>query len=141
MGKHMIEQEAKEKIMTELIHCGCGGEPEIFHIAPEEYEGSYCVRCTKCLTQTPFFNKDKDKAIEVWNRAMGAKDINVPNKLLKSLPSAEPERKTGEWIYEGKRGRFPACKCSICGHYENADWAILQGANFCPHCGADMRGE
>ena len=49
------------------------------------------------------------------------------------------ERKKGEWVYNGIRGRFPACKCSICGHYENADWALLQGVNYCPHCGADMR--
>ena len=60
-------------------------------------------------------------------------------KLIEALPSAEPERKKGEWIYDGKRGRFPACKCSICGHYENADWAMLQGANYCPNCGAEMR--
>lgn len=53
--------------------------------------------------------------------------------------SEEPEWKKGEWVYDGIRGRFPACKCSICGHYENADWALLQGVNFCPHCGADMR--
>ena len=52
---------------------------------------------------------------------------------------AEPERKKGEWVYDGIRGRFPACKCSICGHYENADWALLQGVNYCPNCGADMR--
>ena len=67
--------------------------------------------------------------------------INAIYNRLNNLPSAELERKKGEWIYDGKRGRFPACKCSICGHYENADWAILQGVNFCPHCGADMRGE
>lgn len=60
---------------------------------------------------------------------------------LVNAPSVEPERKKGKWIYDGIRGRFPACKCSICGHYENADWALLQGANYCPHCGADMRGE
>lgn len=62
-------------------------------------------------------------------------------KIVNNIPSAELERKKGEWVYDGIQGRFPACKCSICGHYENADWAILQGANFCPHCGADMRGE
>ena len=67
--------------------------------------------------------------------------VNGARECIKSLSSAEPERKRGEWIYEGKRGRFPACKCSICGHYENADWAMLQGANFCPNCGADMREE
>ena len=62
-------------------------------------------------------------------------------KYIKALPSAEPEQKKGKWVYDGIRGRFPVCKCSICGHYENADWAIIQGANFCPHCGADMRGK
>lgn len=61
--------------------------------------------------------------------------------LINQMPSVEPERKKGEWVYDGIRGRFPACKCSICGHYENADWALLQGANYCPNCGADMRGE
>ncbi len=61
--------------------------------------------------------------------------------IVEDAPDAEPERKKGEWVYDGIRGRFPACKCSICGHYENADWAILQGANFCSNCGADMRGE
>lgn len=57
---------------------------------------------------------------------------------LKNAPTVKLKRKKGEWIYDGKRGRFPACKCSICGHYENADWTILQGINFCPHCGAEM---
>lgn len=61
--------------------------------------------------------------------------------FIKQLPSAEPEQKKGEWIYDGIRGRFPACKCSICGHYENADWALLQGVNYCSNCGADMRGD
>lgn len=60
---------------------------------------------------------------------------------FKNAPTIEPERKKGKWIYDGIRGRFPACKCSICGYYENADWALLQGVNFCPNCGADMRGD
>lgn len=62
---------------------------------------------------------------------------------LVNTSSVKPERREkGEWIYDGIRGRFPACKCSICGHYENADWALLQGVNYCPNCGAEMtRGE
>ena len=67
--------------------------------------------------------------------------IDLAISVIAKFPSVEPEQKKGEWIYDGIRGRFPACKCSICGHYENADWALLQGANFCSNCGADMRGE
>lgn len=59
--------------------------------------------------------------------------------VLERIPNAEPERKTGHWIYEGKRGRFPACRCSECGNVENADWAILgDNVNYCPNCGAYM---
>ena len=68
------------------VCCGCGGEAEIFHIAPDGYAGSYCVRCVECLTQTPFFTGNKEKAIEVWNRAMSGNvqyvavygDLNAP---------------------------------------------------------------
>lgn len=74
----------------------------------------------------------KGQRLPTWNEVYRA---------MNDIPSAEPERQKGEWIYDGKRGRFPACKCSICGHYENADWALLQGVNYCPNCGADMRGE
>ena len=63
--------------MIKPVNCGCGGKAEIFHIAPEGCIGSYCVRCSICLTQTPFFNKDKEKAIEVWNRAMGTNTNSV----------------------------------------------------------------
>lgn len=67
--------------------------------------------------------------------------IDLAISVIAEFPSVELERKKGEWVYDGKRGRFPACKCSICGHYENADWAMLQGVNFCPHCGVEMKGE
>ena len=54
--------------------------------------------------------------------------------LLESRPTIRiKERKRGEWI---DAGQYPFDKCSLCGctvdcYYE---W------NFCPNCGADMRG-
>lgn len=54
------------------------------------------------------------------------------------------EVRHGRWIYEGKKGRFPACRCSECGNVENADWAVLgDNVNYCPNCGAkmDLEGE
>ena len=60
---------------------------------------------------------------------------------LDALPSAEPERKKGEWIKVGHWGR--SYKCNQCGNYLDFDGvnAGRGDANFCPNCGADMRGE
>ena len=57
---------------------------------------------------------------------------------LENLPSAQPERKRGDWIslddFRGKYNEF-GYKCSECG--EQNDYQD----NYCPSCGADMRGE
>ena len=59
--------------------------------------------------------------------------------LIKEIPSAEPERKHGKWIYDTERvmrdGRINSqYHCSECGEQEFTLY------NFCPNCGADMRG-
>lgn len=61
---------------------------------------------------------------------------------IRNAPTIEPERKKGKWIpqdFNKSNGMttttvyyFP--KCSVCG------WAA-NNTNFCPNCGADMRGE
>lgn len=69
-----------------------------------------------------------------------------------SLPTAEPERKKGKWIYEECKRLIDETddgpvycmekwwKCSECGDakgfvpFEPED-------NFCPNCGCDMRQE
>lgn len=53
---------------------------------------------------------------------------------LKELPSAEPERKKGKWIktYIGGFGKLMGY-CNRCGVKHPVD-------NFCPNCGADMKG-
>ena len=53
------------------------------------------------------------------------------NNLLSNIPSADVvERKRGEWVYEFGKGAH----CSICG--KGCVWNF----NYCPNCGADMRG-
>lgn len=57
-----------------------------------------------------------------------------------SLPSAEAVQ--GEWIPLVMNGEY---KCSVCGRAsksDNAAWVNIPSAywNFCPNCGADMRG-
>lgn len=76
-------------------------------------------------------------------------DYDQALDLINTLPSAQPERKRGRWIYgednlgTGRDGWF----CSECGHFELWDYsadmksAELNLPNYCPNCGADMRGE
>ena len=50
----------------------------------------------------------------------------------------QPERKKGKWIsLDDLRGKYNTCgyKCSECGEYSEYE------ENYCPSCGADMRGE
>ena len=58
---------------------------------------------------------------------------------LSRVPSAQPERKTGRWKEEpDPYGFFDTIPvCSECGCTTTMRTKTL----FCPHCGADMRGE
>lgn len=61
--------------------------------------------------------------------------------LLKNAPTIEPERKKGKWVTPSREGCFSFsnayAECSICKKKTYMGWRM----NFCPNCGADMRGE
>ena len=76
-------------------------------------------------------------------------DREYARSVFESLPSAQPEQKTGKWIPLQLSMPHPPYQCSCC--FRNAPMvetgcllnrhleALL--TDFCPHCGADMRGE
>lgn len=59
--------------------------------------------------------------------------VNGTEEVLRSLPSAQPKRKKGEWITQEFGTR---AECSEC--HELYDIPIAY-SNFCLNCGADMR--
>ena len=65
-------------------------------------------------------------------------------ECIEEEPSAEPERKTGHFIgteFDGYADGSPVYyewKCSECGCVFEDDEPTF---NYCPNCGADMRGE
>lgn len=57
------------------------------------------------------------------------------------MKDAQPERKTGEWV-DQDRGAFYTVECSECHKEPLLDaYGDYVHSNFCPFCGADMRGD
>lgn len=59
-------------------------------------------------------------------------------QAMNDIPSAEPERKKGKWIDGLPYINSHWWVCSVC-HVSAPE--NHTGYNFCPSCGADMRGE
>ena len=88
----------------------------------------------------------KEMLTEEWTKYMPMElDMNLSFVLEKisELPSVTPKtealkqtRPKGKWKYT-EMGWFVVCNCSECGFQIDAD----EANNFCPYCGADMRGE
>ena len=65
----------------------------------------------------------EDESCKVWFKL-----------ALQNLPSAQPERIRGRWIE--KPHVHGVAYCSLCDYELHTN-----DTNFCPNCGADMRGE
>ena len=117
------------------VRCGCGGKAESGFTT----SGLIYVACCQCLTETRLFRTEAE-AITAWNRAMSGSAEN----------SSTVERKTGEWLPHPGDEDWDVC--SVCGtgckrreHGTTGDlcfpWVTEYNYQFCPNCGADMRGE
>ena len=77
-----------------------------------------------------------------WQWANGFNTALVSTTIqLKKLPPVQPEPKRGKWIKTARWGRV--YYCDQCRNYLDLDGvnAGRGSANWCPNCGADMRGE
>jgi hypothetical protein len=109
-----------------LVRCGCGGEAH--HdtvrgwnpVREDAFVLWHRVICKNCGTQTKVFYIEAE-AIEAWNKAMGAKDINVPSKNIVTIDTL-----TTDMNHVGY------CKC---GYLVNAEW------KYCPSCGCRLEWE
>ena len=97
-------------------------------------------------------SKIEDAEFEKWLYEHGICNPNIHESIpcdavpllidnaISELPSAQLERKKGEWIpVTNGRGGFECnrCHCYAPSYQDGVEWLSA----FCPNCGADMRGE
>lgn len=122
-----IVKQNRDKAWKSLRHedgelCFGGGW---FIVGIDTPEGSYTYHY-----EDNYFSLFDCEELEYGKHWDGHTEKDVTRLL--SLPSAQPERKTGKWTKENA--------CEFCGFqpwYERD----IHTLSFCPNCGADMRGE
>lgn len=72
-------------------------------------------------------------------------------EVIFMMPPSQPERKKGKWeekevIHEVEAStaidEWQSARCSVCGKYHTTPYMYyFDEFNFCPNCGAEMRGE
>lgn len=90
------------------------------------------IKNQTCLTYEEIFNRCLVSITDENGWLGGIKDAI---EAVIGLPSVQPERKKGKWI--DKSGGIEGAwnYCSVCGEQ------AIDLYDFCPNCGADMRGE
>lgn len=105
-------------------------------------------------------NELEEMANNEWNISVGSsKGLNNAIDVIDNIPTVEypfykeayqtgfeegkNERPKGEWIFNQYDGNanIGNWHCSECRHIEIGGYNQKPNANFCPNCGADMRGE
>lgn len=59
---------------------------------------------------------------------------------IDNAPTIEPQSKRGEWVEVNDYYNRISGKCSVCGWESHMYEDDVVGMNYCPNCGADMRG-
>ena len=82
---------------------------------------------------------DEESYKEIKKIVADGNDMFFTDKLIANgIPfDSFPEREKGEWIITYPNGKYnPIYECPKCKASNNAVFK-----NFCPNCGADMRGK
>lgn len=83
-----------------------------------------------------------------WDK-IGDSAYQICAEFVERIPSTEPQRKKGKWIPHNEKSReyigtvlvnveYDYWLCNTCGYRVEKRQPMY---NFCPNCGADMRGE
>ena len=88
------------------------------------------IRCEMC--RNPMHTNRGCDGHCKYDEKLYERIIQILDKRITPSPSAEPERKTGKWIYITD-GHYEYFKCDQCEKHSG------EPTPFCRYCGADMR--
>ena len=101
---------------------------EGLHPVQQEHKWETCFECPLSHGCPKIKGCTNEQAIEYASQ--------IPNDCPLS---AQPEPQEGHWIEGGIYRDVIECNCSECGQLMTT--AATVRMNFCPHCGARMKGE
>ena len=85
------------------------------------------------------YRQEAIKALDnAWINGTSLLDANEAIKQLNDLPSAD--RPSGEWIHKPQIGWGESWICSICGEKTTSSIMGYPRYEYCPNCGAKMKG-
>lgn len=83
-----------------------------------------------------------------WHGEKHTSDNPYPNGVeavdvsdLEKIPSVQPARKQGKWIWNDHYGVYRCEKCGQVAPQEDQYGCYMGRSRFCPNCGADMSEE
>ena len=132
-----IDQKYKMELLGMISAIGFAHEKELgTNLAPL---GTDCISRHVAIDAIERAKQNIRHNIE---RAIGRAICEILDEIengIKQLPSAEPKR--GRWIHHPEIGCGETWLCDQCGEKTTSTVMGKPRANFCPNCGADMRGE
>ena len=121
--------------------CGCRGEARLQGLNGGE---RWYVYCRNCHTDSDIYDTEAE-AVAAWNRAMGAKDINVPNKVVTDI---NVENKIAKVVRKTKTYDLPTAIPHVIDtreewwdECENCNKTVQPSDRYCSHCGARLEWE
>ena len=155
----MKREEAIMIMHNERPHCGEKAtfteeeRCDAYDMAIEALQGDmYCPNCgvrlvheNECLEPIQTHGRliDADAlSKKLCETTIFIKDGEVFQRMINDAPTVQADRPHGEWIFRtdipiGGGRESAGYVCSNC----RKDYFHVDGMNFCPNCGADMRGD
>ena len=134
-------QNVAEKALDEYEYKGKTLRQWIEIISASEHGTNLAEVGTDCISRQQAIDIAKELTITIEGYEMHNQAVMNYCAEIMRLQPIQPEPKRGKWIHHPEIGWGETWLCDQCGEKTTSTVMGKPRANFCPNCGADMRGE